>query len=409
MATFTLQWFLFTIARINEKEILAEALHSSDAELISVSGRRRVGKTYLVDKTYGELIDYTLTGVQYATKEIQLSNFIVQLEQLTGVEWNAPLPKNWIFAFNALARALEKREATKGEKLVVFFDELPWLASKRSGFLQGFSWFWNSWAAKRKIVVVICGSAVFWMIKKIVQNKGGLHNRITRRIMVKPFSLNETADFLRSKNIFLDNRQMIEIYMAMGGIPHYLNQLVPGWSAAQSIDKICFAPNGFLQDEFDRLYPALFDHTDKHVKVVRELSKHHYGLDRKKLKKAMNMKDGGTVTKVLTELEQSGFNTSIKAYGKMKKDQIFRLTDEYSLFYLKFIEPNKNNDASTWNSLSQSQAFKIWCGYAFENIGIKHIAQIKQALGILGVRTNHASYHHQAHENHGGRSNRPTH
>jgi AAA+ ATPase superfamily predicted ATPase len=390
------------IAREQERKVLLEAQASPEAELVSVIGRWRVGKTYLVDETYGSDIDYSLTGAQYANKNIQLSNFVVQLEQLTGKNWTGPLPRNWVFAFNELAKALEKRKKEKGSKVIVFFDELPWLASKRSGFMEGFNWFWNSWASKQKILVVICGSAASWMIRKIVQNKGGLHNRITRRINVKPFNLAETEEFLKSRSVTLGRRQILDIYMTMGGVPHYLNQVVKGWSSVQSIEKICFSPNGFLRDEFDQLYPALFENSEKHITVVRELAKHHYGLDRSKLQAAMGLKDGGGVSKVLTELEQSGFIQSVPALDKKKKKKIFRLIDEYSLFYLRFIEPNKNSGSSNWAAISQTQAFKSWCGYAFENIGLKHVAQIKNSLGILGIRTRNSAFHHSGNKDYRG-------
>ncbi len=125
----------------------------------------------------------------------------------------------------------------------------------RSGFLNAFGFFWNSWAVKKNIVVVICGSAASWMIQKVVHNKGGLYNRITKRLHLQPFSLRETELYLQKKGLNLNRYQITELYMAMGGIPHYLKEIQKGESVAQSIDRICFAKGGTLYDEFEELYP----------------------------------------------------------------------------------------------------------------------------------------------------------
>ena len=155
------------------------------------------------------------------------------------------------------------------QKIVLFFDELPWLATHKSGFLSAFGYFWNTWAVKQNLVLVICGSAASWMIKRVVNNKGGLHNRITKRIYLEPFTLSETAAYLENRNIHFNQYQIVQIYMAMGGIPHYLKEIEGGKSAVQNIDYICFSKNGLLRDEFLRLYASLFSNAEKHYAIVR--------------------------------------------------------------------------------------------------------------------------------------------
>ena len=258
------------IGRKNEQEVLKKALGSNESEMISVIGRRRVGKTYLIRTTYEHKIIFEISGLQNASGEEQLRNFSNQLKKYSGSKVTIPTPKDWLDAFFILVDFLESTNLK--EKPVVFFDEVPWMATHKSGFLKGLSYFWNSWAVKQNIVVVICGSAASWMIQKVLRSKGGLHNRVTRRIRLSPFTLKETEEFLINRNIRLERYQLLQIYMAMGGIPHYLKELEAGKSAIQNIDKICFSENGLLRDEFMSLYPALFKHSDYHVIIKNHVT-----------------------------------------------------------------------------------------------------------------------------------------
>jgi len=378
------------IGRKKEQDILKKALASNEAEMVAVLGRRRVGKTFLITETYHKHITFEITGLQNANLERQLAHFSFSLQRQS--KGKAPLkePKNWLEAFQQLVLYLD--DLPKKEKQVVFLDELPWLASPKSGFLTGLGFFWNSWAVREHIVVVICGSAASWMIQKVVNNTGGLYNRITKRIYLKPFTLAETRSYLKSKYLNFTDYQIVQIYMAMGGIPHYLKEIESGKSAIQNIDTICFSDNGLLKDEFGRLFLSLFANADKHIAIIRALATSHQGLTRTKLVKIAKIPEGGNTTKVLAELEQSGFISTYFPFGKKKKGKLFRLTDEYSLFYLKFIEDNNNEGANTWQQLSQTQAFKTWSGYAFENICLKHIPQIKEALKIAGIYSISSSF-----------------
>ena len=375
------------IGREEEQQILKEALLSLEAEMIAVIGRRRVGKTYLINTVYQKQMAFELTGLQNAPLEEQLSNFAFWLTQASKSLMPVKTPKNWLEAFHLLITYLNKKLETTDEKIVVFFDELSWLSTPKSGFLRGLGMFWNSWASRNRVIVVICGSAASWMIQKVVNHKGGLHNRITKRINLKPFTLSETKAYLNSRNIHFTDYQITEIYMAIGGIPHYLKEIKAGKSVAQNIDQLLFSSSGILNGEFSRLYEALFDNADRHIAVIRILGEKKKGLTRGEIIKGTKIPNGGTLTKILEELEQSGFITTYFPFGKKTKNKTYRLTDEYSLFYLHFIEKRVNQGVGTWLQLSQTSAYRIWSGYAFEGICIKHIPQIKKALGIGGVYT----------------------
>jgi hypothetical protein len=379
------------IGRKKELAILANAYAGQKPELIAVFGRRRVGKTYLIRSFFEGKIDFELTGLKDGTKEQQLRNFTYSLKDAQQSADLPAQPTDWLEAFHQLKTYLESLADFEKRK-VVFIDELPWMAAGKSDFLTGFSYFWNSYAAKANIVVVICGSATAWMIQKIINDKGGLHNRVTRRIHLQAFTLAETEAYFQEQHIVFDRYQLLLLYMTMGGIPHYLDQVEGGKSAIQNIDDICFQPQGLLRTEFDNLYSSLFANPERYESIITALSSTWKGMSRMEIIEHTDITDGGGLTMMLQELEQSGFISSYIPFGKKKKDTLFRLTDCYSLFYLKFIRDIPSKETISWQSLSQTQKWVTWTGYAFENICFQHIDQIKSALSIAGVHTNQYSF-----------------
>ena len=299
-------------------------------------------------------------------------------------------PADWFEAFDLMETLLNKK---RSKRLVVFLDEFPWMHAPKSNFLAAFENFWNTWAAnKSHVTVIICGSAASWMIKKVVHNKGGLHNRITHKIILQPFNLYQTELFLKSRGMHLNHYQIIQLNMAVGGVPQYLEMAKPGKSAAQIIDEACFQKNGFLYDEFNELYHALFYQADRHIKVIRALATKPTGLSRNDLIQAGDLQTGGTASNLLDELIAAGFITAYIPFGKKLKDSIYKLTDEFSLFYLKFMEPNRNMAKGAWQKLSNTPPFTSWSGLAFETLCIKHTAAIEKVLGISNIYTENSSW-----------------
>ena len=379
------------IGREKEKEILLKAFQSREAEMVAIVGRRRIGKTFLIRNVYKEQIDVEVSGIQNISNKDQIKNFTLQLKNSLHENFIPRKTTDWLDTFQLMIECLEKKN--KAGRMVVFIDELPWLATSKSGFLNGLSFFWNSWASQKNIVVVICGSSASWMIQKVVEHKGGLHNRLTKRVHLFPFNLHETEAFLKNLNIHFNRYQIVELYMAMGGIPHYLNEVEAGLSAAQNIERICFSPTGLLNNEFSRLYSALFENADNHIAVIKALAQKWQGLTRTEIIALSKLTDGGGVTRCLDELISSGFVSTYFPFGKKKKEMLYRLTDEYSLFYLQFIENKAHKGNNIWLELSQTQDYKSWSGYAFESLCLKHIPQIKKALGISGVYAETSSFY----------------
>jgi uncharacterized protein len=309
--------------RVEEIEIFNTLLASQKAELLAVYGRRRVGKTFLIREFFKPYLCFEFSGTVNTTAKKQLFNFTDVLQKYSGSKKAIATPIHWQEAFVLLTQYLEKIQNTK--KKVIFFDELPWLDTMHSGFLAAFDYWWNSWCTKRKnVLVVICGSAASWMINKIINNKGGLHNRVTKEINLLPFTLAETKEFFTLKKIKLDDYQIAQIYMAMGGVPLYLDAVERGKSMIQNIDSICFATKGLLRNEFDKLYTALYNNAHIHISIIRALSSKQMGLYRNELVRLAKLKSGGYITGILNELEESGFITSYIPLNKKLKDKIYR-------------------------------------------------------------------------------------
>jgi AAA+ ATPase superfamily predicted ATPase len=340
------------IGRVTELAQLSKIVQSNDAELLAVYGRRRVGKTFLIRNAYEKRMIFEFSGIHNASLAQQLENFRDSLSKMSKGTIITK-PTSWIQAFNILIEYLTP--LIKTQKKVIFFDELPWINTPRSGFLPAFENFWNSWAARQKnIVVVICGSSASWMIQKIVKSRGGLHNRVTRKIRLLPFTVGETEAFLKSRMVILDKYQILQLYMVMGGIPQYLKE---------------------------------FEHAQNHMKVIRALAKNKSGLSRSEIIEACSLTSGGGATQLLDELTESGFITPYIPFNRTAKDNIYKLTDEYSLFYLKYIENSKSHGPGTWAKFSTGNSWTSWSGFAFESICMKHSVQIKKALGIENVST----------------------
>ncbi|HLW62554.1 MAG TPA: ATP-binding protein [Flavobacterium sp.] len=384
----------FMVGRKSQKKIMQGYLERKASAFLAVTGRRRVGKTYLIDQMYGEHFCLRVTGIQNADTATQINNFTQKIAEYSKFPIVTP-PNNWQEVFQLLKIYLQNLPTNK--KQVLFIDELPWMVTKRSGFIQLLAHLWNDHLSKEKhFILVICGSATSWIANKIVNDKGGFHNRLDQTIKLKPFTLKETKEFLEHKNIQLTDQAIAELYMVMGGIPYYLEKIKKGISVNQIIAELCFDENGILNNEYENLYKALFENSENHEAIVGTLATAHKGLTRKQIISKAKVQEGGPYTRAMNDLLTSGFVEEIAPYGKEKRGAVFRLLDEYSIFYHRFIVKNKKKGKGIWMTLHSSQSYKIWTGYAFENLCLRHISEIKYALGIAGVYTEHYSFNQRA-------------
>jgi uncharacterized protein len=374
------------IGRKKEIERINRLLQSERSEFLAITGRRRVGKTFLIDTMLRAHYCFSLTGIQNGNQKTQLVNFAVKLSEYNGSP--APLvPENWQIAFLYLKNYLKTLDKT--QKQVIFIDELPWVATAKSSFVQLLAHFWNDFLSKEThFILVICGSATSWITQKIINDTGGLHNRVTENIHLYPFTIAETMAFLQHKNLQFTTQEAVKIYMALGGIPFYLENIRKGESFAVAIERLCFSPTGALHNEYDNLFKALFNNAEVHQQIVAILAAHPSGLSHKEILEKTNQKQSnGSYQRAIEELLVSDFVSENTPFGKKKRGTFYRLTDEYAIFYHRFIKPNKKYTAGLWQQLAESQTYKIWSGYAFELFCHKHIDTIKHALGISAVFT----------------------
>lgn len=386
------------VGRKQEIELLEQAYHSGRSEFIAIYGRRRIGKTFLVRKLFADKFAFTYSGMPNVSTRVQLHNFYKEL-QAQGYKTQSA-PKNWTDAFYMLRELV----ASKPEgKKVIFLDELPWMDGRQSSFLPAFENFWNAWASARNdIFLIICGSATSWIVKKILHNRGGLHNRLTNQICLKPFNMKECEDYVKEMDLPLDRQQVIDGYMVFGGIPFYWSLLERNKSLTQNIDILFFGRNAKLKDEFQELYRSLFAKPEVYVEIIKALGTKKVGMIRDEIIGSAKLESGGKLTAYLEDLENCGFIRRYQAIGSKTKNSLYQLIDNFTLFYFKFMEGRKNTDANYWSKIQTTPIYHNWSGLAFERICLLHSEQIKKALGISGVITNEYSWRTAANDEHPG-------
>ncbi len=371
------------IARDREWDELQRCMNSDESEFVIVCGRRRIGKTFLIEEFFDGKFDFRFVGGHNLRTRSQLNNFAKALAGYSGEKVSRF--QDWSEAFYALQDYLET--LPKDRRKVIFIDEMPWMDTKRSDFVSSLEYFWNSWANRRNdILLVATGSATSWMTDKLIKNRGGLYNRIRHRIYLRPFTLRETEEYLHSLNIHWDRYQILQCYMLTGGVPFYLKMLDGKLSISQVIDRLCFNVNGALRMEFDELYNAIFTNAESYIEVVRVLASNKSGMTRSEIMEQTGF-SGSTLTRIMTNLEKCNFIDRFSLYGNKKKDAVYRLIDFYTLFYFKFIERDTSKDEEWWTHHLDSSSIRAWMGLTFESICMLHHKQIKNALGISGMAT----------------------
>lgn len=376
------------IGRQKEIRFLNDALADQKSHLIAVYGRRRIGKTFLVRETYGNRFTFQHAGVADGSMADQLYAFSASMKD-AGFPIEQQ-PKHWLEAFEGLKDLVRQ---SKEKKKILFIDELSWMDTPKSKMLAALENFWNGWASSRNdVVLIVCASATSWMLSKIIHNKGGLYNRLTGQIHLEPFTLSECEEYIKSQKIAFNRNQILQYYMIFGGVPYYWTFLQKGFSLSQNVDRCLFAKDAPLKDEFRFLFASLFKNPEGHLKIVHALGKKKVGMTREDLIKETGMLNSGDFTGKLEELESSGFIRAYSSFGKKKKDTIYQLIDNFTLFYYQFLAGNPN-DENFWTNQLNMPKVNSWMGLAFERICLQHIYQIKQKLGITGVLTETCSWY----------------
>ena len=376
------------IGRKNEIAMLQEVLDSEQSEFVALYGRRRVGKTFLVTEFFNGKFAFHHSGLENATLKASLSSFREALRHQGHPK--CPRFSTWIEAFSELETLLENMQC---RRKVVFLDEIPWYDTPKSGFLTALESFWNGWAAvRRDIVLVVCGSATTWIVEKILRNRGGLHNRVTRQMPVAPFTLLECEEFARYRGLSFDRRQIAECYMAFGGVAYYWSLLRPGLSVAQNFDFLFFGEADEMRGEYNRLFASLFKRPTRHFANVETLGRRQSGMTWTEIRKAVPGGAGEDTTRCLEELCACGFLRRYSMIGRVKKDAIYQLIDLFTLFHFQFLRNCDGVDRHFWTLAQNTPALNAWRGLAFERLCLWHLPQLRAALGISGVLTSAYSW-----------------
>lgn len=372
------------IGREYEQRTLQYICEEEEARLVAVYGRRRVGKTYLIKQFFNEQFDFFFTGSFQAPMSAQLALFSETLREYSGE--TTPLPKNWFEAFHQLRHYLS---SINKKRIVVFLDELPWMETPKSRFITAFGYFWNSWASTRNgLTMIVCGSSTSWMIDKIIGDTGGLYGRVSRSIYLSPFNLHEVEQYLiKRKGINWNRYQILETYMILGGIPYYLDMLDKNLPFDQNIDNLFYRKGAPLRTEYDFLFRSLFKSAESYRHIVEIIANKNKGLTLKEIKEGLKSGDSGKLTIILNNLIKCDFIRKYLPYGKKERGAIYQLTDPYSLYYLKFIAGQSGQDEHYWSNIKENTR-NAWAGYAFEQVCLHHISQIRAKLSIKGVLTN---------------------
>lgn len=378
------------IGRDEEIKVLKDALQDDSSHFIAVYGRRRIGKTFLVRESYGYRFTFQHAGLYKGTFQEQLEAFENSIKDAGGVSKKR---KNWLEAFEDLKDLIR---SSSEKKKVIFLDELSWMDTPNSDLIKALENFWNGWASGRKdIILIVCASATSWILSKIIHNKGGLYNRLTESIHLGPFSLYECEKYVEAKNLALNRIQILQYYMIFGGVPYYWSFLKKGLSLSQNIDKTLFAYDAPLKDEFQYLYASVFKKPESYIKIIHALAKKKSGMTREEIISSTKLANSGTLTTKLEELESCGFIRKYTAFGAKKKNAVFQLIDNFTLFYYQFLEDNPS-DENFWSTQINTPRVNTWMGLAFERVCLLHISQIKKKLGISGVHTDVHSWYAKA-------------
>ncbi len=378
------------VGRKKELSLINQYFNSGKAEFIAVYGRRRVGKTFLIRQHFRNQFAFDMTGIMEGTKSEQMTAFHTALKTYG---YTGKKNTNWIDAFFALRQVLESR-IEEGKRCVIFIDELPCLDTPKAGFVNALGHFWNNWANwQSEIMLIVCGSATSWMVRNVIDNHGGLHDRITHEIHLHPFTLTETEEFFKLNGFSWNRLSIMQTYMAIGGIPYYMSLFEKTDSPATGLDRLFFSGNAELKKEYRRLFSSLFKNPHPYLEIITLLSKHPKGMTREEISTELKTSNNGKLGEMLTDLIYCDFlqKNNVREKRIKSNSAIYQLIDFYTIFYNTFA--NKNiMEEHFWTRNINTPEINIWYGLAFERVCKAHIEKIKTALGIASVSTEYYSW-----------------
>lgn len=382
------------VGRKEELDYLRNAINDDRSNFIAIYGRRRIGKTFLVNEAFNNKFTFKTAGLapnkenpKSSNKVAQIKHFVDNLKKY-GMKINEKV-ESWEKVFSLLDDFIQK---SKDKRKIVFLDELAWMDTPQSGFLTAFESFWNDWMSGRKdVTLIVCASSSSWIVNKVIHNKGGLHNRVTKSINLSPFTLKECEEYSNSYNLGLSKKQILDSYMVFGGVPLYWSKFIRGNTPEMNIDHLFFEENAELKNEFDDLYDSLFNESRDYKKIVGALASKKKGLTRDEISNICKIGSNGDFSSKLENLENCGITRSYHCFGKKSHDTLYQLLDNFTLFYFNFMA-SKPNDERYFQNMSQTPKLNTWKGLSFERVVLQHVNEIKKALGFYAVSNDVCSW-----------------
>ncbi len=373
------------ISRKEEKKDLEYCERSKKSELICVYGRRRVGKTFLVEQTFRDFA-FRAVGLEKGTTKQQLKSFGQRL-----IEYGDDIkqtPENWFEAFSRLDKILSGesiRRSLNGKK-IVFLDEFPWFATKKSDFLVAFEDYWNRRGTQDgDLLFIICGSATSWIIKNVIKNTGNMFQRVTKKICVEPFTLAETELFFKDREFDWSREQIAECQMIFGGLPFFFDLMNTSQSLVKNINRLLFDKDALFGDETKKLLDATLSESPIYEKILSKLAFARYGIKKSELQVEIAAPNG-TYGRAVQDLVDCGYVIEYKKKYEEYNPLYIQLVDPFLLFHYHYLSKEKRID-SYEDLIGNIGRYDNWRGTAFEILCLNNTASIKSALGIRGVKT----------------------
>ncbi len=372
------------VGRKQELSALQEAHRAPGGQLVVLYGRRRIGKSSLVDEfTRGKAHALSFEAVEGESTSAQIRHFLSQLSAQVDEPLIATAPASgWKEAFDLLTeRALPK--SPRRDKPIVFLDELQWMAAKRSGLISLLKFFWDRHWKPRGVTLILCGSIASFMIDKVIRSRA-LYGRITLELLLRGLAPHEATQLFRGKR---SSEEILKYQLVFGGVPRYLEDIRLDRSFNHNLNRLCFAPGAVMLREMERIFYSQFrEHRTYHAIVV-QLADGLLSLAQ--IGHAIGMPSGGGLRRYLRVLEDADIVTIHMPvdHGAASKTKKYSLTDEYLRFHFKYIEPNRRaieqpgGSAKLFERLTAG-SFEPWLGLAFERFCLKHSTQIARIMGF---------------------------
>lgn len=364
------------MGRKEELLLLERGYASARAELMVLYGRRRVGKSALVRffcETHPHLM---FEGIEGQTTQSQVESFTRQLKsQIQDPLLQKARFDRWEDVFDYLTGYFR----TQSKKQVVFFDEFQWMAAGHSKLVSLIKYYWDNHWKHSSVMLILCGSIASFMVKKVIRSKA-LYGRATLQMKVRKLSPRPSMELMNLQSC----ETALRFLLVFGGVPKYLEEVNSRRSFEQNLEHLFFEQNSIFLDEFSKIFNVHFKEPRGYLNIIHVLNRKSLSLE--EIAKALKVRSSGGLKTYLENLELADFIRSYNLYdqpGKAKYTK-YRVSDEFILFYLKYVQPNlkliENGSGKDIFRSTCASSIDPWLGFVFENFCINQASEIARLL-----------------------------